>query len=50
MRPGHHEEILRLEAVTLVFVDDFNMGQPLPVGANLVLALNDEYSAVLQDA
>ncbi|KZS77668.1 hypothetical protein A4G26_20700 [Mycobacterium kansasii] len=50
MRTRHHKEVFSLKAVTLVFVDDFDVGQALSVGTNLVLALDDEYAAIFQDA
>jgi len=37
----HHKEILHHEAHGAQLVDDFHMGQPLLIGANLVLALHN---------
>lgn len=42
--PDHDEQIFRKEASLCVFVDDFNVGKPLLIGAHFILALNDQFS------
>ena len=58
LQPGHHgsvrsrdhEKILRVEAEALVLVDDLDVGQPLAIGADLILTLDDQHPFAPQNA
>jgi hypothetical protein len=50
VRPHHDEQILGVESPRLIFVDDFNMREPLTIGADLVLAFDDKNPVGPQNA
>ena len=48
IRADNDEQVLCVESDTLVLVDDFHVGQTLRVGADLILAFDDENSIGLE--
>ena len=48
--PEYHEEVVHLKPHRRQFVDEFHVRKPLPVRADFVLALHDEYAAGFQNA
>jgi hypothetical protein len=45
-----YEQVLGVEAGLLVIVDDLDVRKPLPIRANLVLALYDQHAIALENA
>jgi hypothetical protein len=42
--PHHNEEIINFESHSCQFINDFNMRQPLTIGAYFILALDDQHA------
>src|SRR5688572_27259550 len=47
---NHDKQVLAVKPELFVIVDDFNMGKPLPVGRNFVLAFDDGDALRLENA
>ena len=47
--PDHHEQVLGYETGSAVFIDNFDVGESLAIGANFILALYDANASFPQD-